>query len=234
MGVKQTGSSSQALLRSDGSRCLEYAAWGPARGMTAEASASVPAALLPAPWGHPVVTCGSTAVNSLTARLSLSRGPAHCKPLLLRKEGEDGFPSAWYRGKFGFEDFSGLIRAQEVCSQSGWERGGWEKLYFFHFTARAPEGWEIDVGSYTWERLSAVKAFLLEGGLVQGRTVPQPGLQAPNRCSTDQSAKRKLFGLSGQRGAEHQIRSARPFGAEGPVGLCWSRAPELAASPLCP
>ena len=99
----------------------------------------------------------------LTARLSLSRGPAHCKPILLRKEGEDGFPSAWYRGKFGFEDFSGLIGAQEVCSQSRWERGVWEKLYFFHFTAGAPEGWEIDVGSYTWERLSLSEGFSLGG-----------------------------------------------------------------------
>lgn len=209
--MKQTGSSSQALLGSDGSRCPEHAAWGLARCMTTEAAAPVPAL-----WGHPVVTCGSTAVSSLTARLSLSLGPAHCKPLLLRKEGEDGFPSAWYM-KFGFENFSGLIGTQEVCSQSRWERGGWEKLYFLHFTAGAPEGWEIDVGSYTWERLSSVKAFLLEGGLVQGRTVPQPGLQAPNRCSTDQSAKHKLFRLSRQRGAEHQIPSARPFGAEDPV-----------------
>lgn len=47
-------------------------------------------------------------------------------------------------------------------------------------------------------------------------------------------AKHTLLRLSRQRGAEHQIPSARPFGAEAPVRLHWSRAPERTASLLCP
>lgn len=38
-----------------------------------------------------------------------------------------------------------------------------------------------------WGLLSSVNAFLLEGGLAHGRNVPEPGILAPNRCSTDQS-----------------------------------------------